>query len=123
MTTAAFDPVVHAPHRLQVCALLAPLDEAEFSVLRDSVGVSDSVLSKQLRTLEESGYVVLRKRNALGRLRTWVALTRAGRRAFAGHVAALQDIVQAAGPAVQTTAGPAAETAAGPSAETAERRP
>ena len=95
MTAPVFDAVVHAPHRLQLCALLAPLDEAEFSVLRDSVGVSDSVLSKQLRTLEEAGYVVLRKRTAGGRVRTWAALTRPGRRAYAGHVGALQQLVQA----------------------------
>ena len=94
VTAPVFDPVVHAPHRLQVCALLAPLDEAEFSVLRDSVGVSDSVLSKQLRTLEEARYVALRKRTSGGRVRTWVALTKEGGRAFAGHVAALQQLVQ-----------------------------
>ena len=94
MTAPLFDPVVHAPPRLQVCALLAPLDEAEFAVLRDAVGVSDSVLSKHLRTLEEAGHLVLRKRSAGGRQRTWAALTPAGRRAFAGHVAALQLIVQ-----------------------------
>ena len=92
----AFDPVVHAQHRLQVCALLAPVDEAEFAVLRDAVAVSDSVLSKQLRVLEEAGYLVLRKRTAGGRVRTWAALTAQGRQAFAGHVAALQQLV--AGP-------------------------
>ncbi len=96
MTAPLFDAVVHAPHRLQVCALLAPLDEAEFAVLRDAVGVSDSVLSKQLRTLEEAGYLVVRKRTAGGRVRTWAALTKDGRAAFAGHVAALQQLVQGA---------------------------
>ena len=73
MTVPAFDPVVHAPHRLQLCALLAPADEAEFAVLRDAVGVSDSVLSKHLRTLEEAGYVVVRKRTLGGRVRDLTA--------------------------------------------------
>lgn len=94
MTTPVFDPVVHAPHRLQVCALLAPVDEAEFAVLRDAPAVSDSVLSKQRRTLEEAGHVEVRKRTLGGRVRTWAALTADGRRAFAGHVAALQQLVQ-----------------------------
>jgi hypothetical protein len=46
-----FDPVVHAPHRLRVCSLLADVHELEFAVLRDTLSVSDSVLSKQLGEL------------------------------------------------------------------------
>lgn len=93
---AGFDPVVHAPHRLQLCALLAPVEEAEFGVLRDAVGISDSVLSKQLRVLEEAGYVTVRKQTVSGRVRTRAALTGAGRRAFQGHVQALQQLVAGA---------------------------
>ncbi len=93
MTAAVFDPVVHAPHRLQVCALLAPADEVEFAVLRQTVSISDSVLSKQLRILEEAGYVAVRKRASGGRTRTWAALTPQGRRAFDGHVAALRQLM------------------------------
>ena len=35
--------------------------EAEFSLIRDTVRVSDSVLSKHLKALEDAGYVALRK--------------------------------------------------------------
>jgi hypothetical protein len=35
MNKAKFDSVIHAPNRLQICAFLAPLQEAEFQVLRD----------------------------------------------------------------------------------------
>jgi DNA-binding transcriptional ArsR family regulator len=85
-----FDHVIHAPIRLQICSMLSAIDDAEFAALRDSIGVSDSVLSKHLRVLEEVGYLTLRKSSSGGRTHTWARLTRAGRTAFAGHVAELQ---------------------------------
>jgi DNA-binding HxlR family transcriptional regulator len=36
------------------------LQEAEFQVLRDELGVSDSVLSKHLKQLEDAGHVAFR---------------------------------------------------------------
>lgn len=93
MTTARFDEVVHAPHRLRVCALLAELTSADFSRIRDTVGLSDSALSKHLSTLEDHGYVTLRKTGRDGRTYTSVSLTALGRRAYRGHVAALEEIV------------------------------
>jgi DNA-binding MarR family transcriptional regulator len=90
--TAQFDPIIHAPNRLQICALLIPLEEAEFRVLREELGVSDSVLSKHISHLLDAGYVKLRKHALNGRQRTWARLTRKGRRAFADHVRALQEL-------------------------------
>ncbi len=84
-----FDPVLHAIARLQICSILSAAEEAEFGMVRDAIAVSDSVLSKHLKALEEAGYVKLPKRNCEGRQRTWLALTRDGRRAFAAHVAEL----------------------------------
>lgn len=84
-----YDAVLHAPGRLQICGLLARVDEAEFSLIRDTVRVSDSVLSKHLKALEDAGYVALRKAAMDGRSRTWAALTPAGRAAFKAHVAEL----------------------------------
>ena len=91
--TAQFDPVIHPPHRLRICATLEPWEEYEFGGLRDVVGVSDSVLSKQLALLQSARYVLLRRGSQGGRQRVWVRLTDLGREAFAGHVAALRDIV------------------------------
>ena len=68
--------------------------------MRDVVDVSDSVLSKHLSALKEAGYVSLRKAPQDGRQRTWASLTRAGRKAFAGHVMALQELVASAQAAV-----------------------
>ncbi len=90
MTVPHFDPVVHAPNRLQICALLTPLEEAEFQVIRDELGVSDSVLSKHVKQLVEAGYVKLRKSKLNGRQRTWARLTGDGRNAFSAHIEELQ---------------------------------
>lgn len=94
MTPPQFDAVIHAPGRLQICALLSGVDQAEFALVRDAIKVSDSVLSKHLKQLEEAGYVRLTKAAGNGRQRTWLGLTPAGRTAFAAHVAELQRLAQ-----------------------------
>ena len=87
-----FDAVVHAPPRLQVCGLLAVVDTMDFAAVREQVGVSDSVLSKHVRQLEEAGYVTVHKATRASRVRTSLALTPAGRAAFDAHVAELRRI-------------------------------
>ena len=93
-----FDPVIHAPGRLQICAILSGLDDAEFALIRGRIGVSDSVLSKHVKQLEEAGYVALTKAPFDGRQRTWVGLTGKGRKAFAAHVAELQRLASMTAP-------------------------
>lgn len=92
MTNARFDPLIHAPNRLQICAFLYPIQEAEFQVLRDDLAVSDSVLSKHFKKLEDAGYIRFRKAAVDGRQRVWASLTTQGRKAFAGHVEELKRI-------------------------------
>ncbi len=94
MSEPGFDPAIHAPARLQIMAVLAGVQDAEFALLRDTVQVSDSVLSKHLAQLAEAGYIRLRKAAQGGRQRTWASLTREGRRAFAAHVKALQALAK-----------------------------
>ena len=91
---AAFDALIHAPARLQICAVLSGVDEAEFATVRDAVEVSDSVLSKHVKLLEDAGYVKVRKAAAAGRQRTWLSLTRAGRGAFAAHMRELTRLAE-----------------------------
>lgn len=87
-----FDAVVHAPPRLQVCGLLAAVDTMEFAAVRDAVGVSDSVLSKHVKQLEDAGYVRIGKATVASRVRTSLSLTTAGQAAFDAHVAELRRI-------------------------------
>jgi DNA-binding MarR family transcriptional regulator len=85
-----FDPVLHAPARLQIAAVLAQAQEAEFALLKDVTGTSDSVMSKHLTALADAGYVAVRKAASGGRQRTWASLTSTGRQAFRRHVKALE---------------------------------
>ncbi|ANZ41741.1 MarR family transcriptional regulator [Lentzea guizhouensis] len=100
MIKPRFDDLIHAPTRLSIVALLAATEWAAFTFIRDSVGLSDSALSKQLTTLEEAGYVELKKAFVGNRPRTSAQLTSVGRAAFEQHVAALQEIVTRAGVSV-----------------------
>ncbi|MFC8622267.1 winged helix-turn-helix domain-containing protein [Streptomyces anulatus] len=92
----ALDGVIHHPTRLTLVAFLSACDEAEFAAVRDGCRVSDSVLSKNASALEAAGYLHVRKGHVGKRPRTWLSLTPAGRQALTRHLAALQDLVDAA---------------------------
>ena len=92
-TAARFDEIVHAPNRLQICAILSAVSSADFATVRESLAVADSVLSKHVRVLHEAGYVDVHKSASGSRVRTSLSLTTAGRAAYDGHVAALRAIV------------------------------
>jgi DNA-binding transcriptional ArsR family regulator len=95
-----FDELIHAPTRLSIVSLVAATEWSDFKFIRDSLGVSDSTLSKQLALLEEAGYIEIRKGFVGKRPRTSARLTSVGRAAFDQHVAALQEIVARAGASV-----------------------
>ena len=97
MTAARFDDLIHSPTRLAIVSLLAASQWADFKFIRDSVGLSDSALSKQLATLEEVGYIEIRRIFVGKRPRTSARLTTTGRAAFEQHVAALQQLVAGSG--------------------------
>ena len=99
MSAAALDPTIHPPRRLAICAVLAAAgDWVEFAAVREAVEVSDSVLSKQSRALEEAGYLQVRKGAVGRRPRTWFRLTATGRRAFSAHLEALRELASTAAP-------------------------
>ncbi len=91
-----FNEFLHVPARLSMVALLAPANWVEFGFLRDTIGTSDSALSKQISALTDAGYVWVRKSQEKGTRRTYVQLTPEGRQAFERHAAALERIVAAA---------------------------
>lgn len=91
---ASFDELIHSPTRLRICAALEASTELEFAALERGLGLSASLLSKQLKVLLDAGYVALdKRRQPVGRPRTWVSLTTSGRRTYRCHVAALRGIV------------------------------
>lgn len=95
MSIERLDPVIHAPKRLGAMALLAGADRADFAFVKDHLGVSDSDLSKQMKVLQEAGYVQIRKSGHGRSGSTSFKMTRAGRSAYDAHIAALRAIVEA----------------------------
>lgn len=98
MPRPLFDPVVHQPHRLRICALLVPTRGLPFARIREEVGLSDSALSKHLSALEAEDYVTVAREVAAGRRLTRVTLTPRGREALCGHVSELQRLARIASP-------------------------
>lgn len=96
MIHPVFDEVIHPINRLRICSMLAPVDSLAFSAVRDELGLSDSVLSKQVKILQTAGYVTLRKEPLNSRVRAWLSLTPEGRTALAAHLAHLRIIAEAA---------------------------
>lgn len=91
------DDTIHQKVRLGILAVLAEADQADFGFLKDALDLSDGNLSRHLRVLEEAGYVRIEKGYEGRRPRTWVNATRPGRRAFAKHLAALQQLIDQVG--------------------------
>jgi DNA-binding MarR family transcriptional regulator len=90
---AQLDAAVVPPVRLKLLTTLTAVSEAEFSTLRDTLQVSDSVLSKHVAAFEKVDYVTRRKGVHRGRRTTWISLTPRGRRALSAHVAALRALI------------------------------
>lgn len=87
------DASIVAPARLKLLTTLTAVSEAEFSTVRETLQVSDSVLSKHVAALESIDYVKRRKGVHRGRRTTWLSLTPRGRKALSAHVAALRALI------------------------------
>jgi DNA-binding MarR family transcriptional regulator len=90
------DPIIHQPARLQIMAALCQLkgcERVDFTYLKDHLNLTDGNLGAHLTTLEARGYIAVEKAFVARRPKTFVAVTPAGRTAFAGHVLALQSIL------------------------------
>ncbi len=87
------DDVVHQRVRLGILAVLEQADQADFTYLRNALGLTDGNLSRHLGVLEEAGYLEISKTFEGRKPRTWVRSTRLGQSALAAEMAALRDLV------------------------------
>lgn len=87
------DPIVHAPIRLAALSLLANIEEAEFTYLREKVGTTDGNLSVHLTKLEAAGYVAVEKKFVGKKPKTLYRMTETGRAAFLGYVRSLRALL------------------------------
>jgi DNA-binding MarR family transcriptional regulator len=91
--TRRLDPAIHQPARLGILTAAAEVERIDFVSLRELLGLTDGNLSRHLTTLETAGYVKVEKAFADRKPRTWIAITRKGRKALAAELAALRDLV------------------------------
>lgn len=92
------DKVIHERGRLAIMSLLAASESLAFRELKEQLRMTDGNLSVHMRTLEESGYVSVRKSFVNRKPRTEFALTPHGREAFAGYIQVLEEIVRQSQP-------------------------
>ena len=83
-------------------ALLVHAQSADFRFVRDHLGLSDSDLSKQMAELAGAGYIEIHKRGRGPGATTTYKITRAGRKAYDGYLAALSALLS--GPALPADA-------------------
>ena len=89
------DPLLHSELRLAVMSLLAGVDEADFTYLKEQTGATSGNLSVQIDKLAEAGYIEVEK-GFRGKVpRTVCRLTPQGSEAFRAYVKALRKYIVA----------------------------
>jgi DNA-binding transcriptional ArsR family regulator len=87
------DPVIHGKLRLALLSLLAGVEEADFTWLRQKTGATDGNLGAQMLKLEEAGYVAMEKKFSGRKPQTLYRMTSIGRDALTTYVAALKRLL------------------------------
>jgi DNA-binding MarR family transcriptional regulator len=88
------DRVIHEKGRLAIMSALAASPELSFTELRDTLDMTDGNLSTHVRILQEEGFISVAKSYDKNRPLTTCSLTAAGRKAFAGYIDLLEQIVR-----------------------------
>lgn len=86
------DDVIHQRVRLGVLVMLAEIPECSFSALRSELRLTDGNLNRHVQVLADAGLVTVTKGYEGNRPRTWVKLTRDGRRALRAELLALEQL-------------------------------
>ena len=85
------DPLLHSELRLAVMSILAGVDEADFTYLKNQTGATSGNLSVQIDKLTAAGYIMVEKGFKGKMPRTTCKITPTGQEAFRGYVNALQE--------------------------------
>ena len=92
------DTVLQHRSRLGALALLSGADAITFSRLKALLNETDGNLGAQLRKLEESQYISVKKEFVDRKPTSWYAITPKGRQALKGHLKAIESLLKAANP-------------------------
>ncbi len=80
--------------RLGVMSVLMVNEEISFNDLKQLLGVTDGNLATHLVTLEENGFIKVHKGFIGRKTNTTYSITKAGEKAFADHVVALENMIK-----------------------------
>jgi DNA-binding MarR family transcriptional regulator len=89
-----FDDVVHQPNRLAILVVLDEAGRADFTYLKEAVGLTDGNLGRHLSVLESEKLIELQRGFEGKRPRTWAKITRAGRARLRAEVAAMRNLLE-----------------------------
>ena len=89
------DPLLHSELRLAVMSILAGVDEADFTYLKEQTGATSGNLSVQIDKLAEAGYISVEKGFKGKMPRTTCKITPSGAEAFRDYVKALKKYLTA----------------------------
>ncbi len=92
-TLSDLDPIIHGKLRLALLSLLAGVEAAEFTWLREKTGATDGNLGAQLARLEDAHYIAVTKKFVARKPTSLYRLTPAGRKALSGYVKALKKLL------------------------------
>jgi DNA-binding MarR family transcriptional regulator len=88
------DDVLHSRIRTAIMAVLASVDEAEFTFIRDKIHATDGNLSVHLKKLEEHKYVHVEKKFIERKPATIYRITARGRKAFEEYISFLEKLIR-----------------------------
>lgn len=80
--------------RLGVMSVLMVNEEINFNDLKQMLEVTDGNLATHLVNLEDNGYIKVHKGFIGRKTNTTYAVTKAGEKAFADHIAALENMIK-----------------------------
>lgn len=80
--------------RLGIMSVLMVNESADFSTLKELLGVTDGNLASHAKSLETENYIVVEKQFVGRKPNTSYKATKSGREAFAAHIDALEKLIQ-----------------------------
>lgn len=88
------DDVVHQRVRLGILTVVQQARRAEFTFLRTTLDLTAGNLAQHLNVLEKANLIAIEKGYDGKRARTWVQLTKAGKKALHDEITTLKALIQ-----------------------------
>ncbi len=88
------DDIVHQRVRLGILAMAQQARRVDFSFLRNELDLTAGNLSQHLGVLENADLISIEKGYEGKRPRTWITLTKNGKKALQAEIATLKSLIQ-----------------------------